>query len=374
MNGSSGMVSLATLLILFFISAVVIAAGLFILTAVSPVLKYAQKVERKSHMQEILAEIITAMNSDKTPEADSLFDAWHSEIETLAGENSCKIAVLPVSDAINPNFATQEFLSSDYILSAIKANGNQMANIKQYRADHFISTDLQKHYEAFFPEEILSDESLFMYLSPYGYANINNCDITIADTLLNKWSDTGCREYLNGLRQEEKTIASIKDAMQSLGIDDAGIITTASQYNVNYMPPDQLLGVLEYFEGFKNKDRAIANAKGIHQLIVNAREHGEITPVQLQQILAVPAQPHPVFSYLGTITWFYKVTVSIDEISMVSILCKVPAEENPLYGDLNMNSEFFTSVPEEANEPLEIKAADIGEQSYRVISVRYSYE
>ncbi|MBN2510573.1 MAG: hypothetical protein JXB03_09855 [Spirochaetales bacterium] len=375
-NTADGFASLGTLAVLLVASAVMTGAALYIASAAKPVFRYHARVSAESGLQDALCAVLALMHTDTTPHADSPFDPWVRNMEALAAEHECVIEVRPASDTINVNVATQEFLAFDYTTAALNTSAGTVQGIRQYRADNGISLDIVTHYKDFFPQEILTEK-----LSARGWININNADITVADTLLAAAAGTGCRDYLNTKRAAEETVTSTDQFMRDLGIENSSILTTASQHNVNFMEPDQLLALLRYIASFENPERSLTGPDSLHQLIMNSRNHGEILPDQLSSILSVPSQPHPVYSYLGTITWFWHIRIARKEGDMTLVLtavaCKIPAAENPMYGkdrSISFNSEFFQEVPLEANAPLHYDLPGGEENRLKLVSLRYGYE
>lgn len=363
-SSSRGYISLSILLLLLFISLILSSMIYFYHSSLLQSHELKTKIENTHALQNTFTTLLSFMHTSSSPYSDSQFDAWNEQIKELEQKTNSFISILPISDKININHATVEFLSNKTITNTLKRKTSMTSSFQEYRFKHGISLDFSGHYQDFF-----TDPSFLEHTSPWTWCNINNSDLFVIELLLSSDNNEQVIQHIKQSRAENEMITSIGRLPDLNKAEDVGILATASLYNVNYIEESLLWGIIEYIGSFTDKKRSIANPESVYTVIIAERRENEITPEALVNILKPEIQPHPIFSYLGTITWFWKITISTSSTTLEAVICKVPAPENPLYTG-NITKSPFIELPYSVNEPLHVILPDDKSMYYQVVSMR----
>jgi hypothetical protein len=316
-GNDGGYASTYFLFALILLSALVLGIGLHLYSGFQAVLHFKHDNSISVELSGITAEIIDAIRDDPSPGVQCFADpvwTWH---EKTRGDYTVNIS--PVSDRINLNF-TRKNVFDKTALSLLFMPGKTSADLRQYREDYGFFLSPSAYGEFFIPA------NLDRYFSCYGWANINLLDEFAARGLAR--SLTGSDETAERLRGTIETllldrrIASPGDLRMLFGINYRELfpfVNAEPLININHADPDLLRELLAY------PDYGVDSPEGRLSEILARREGEGITRAGIPRILDV-APENPLLHYLGSVTWFWEITVTGKNKTLRTVLCGLPPE------------------------------------------------
>jgi hypothetical protein len=328
MNSEDGYSSAAVVTILFFLSIVTLG----VLNYLQNTGKLLSSLENHQmimiQLDEEVLLLIKQLSADPTPDADSQFDPVWTYLENRM-ESGIEITLEDISSRFNLNFMRTKMLDeSDFSKSMLL--GNTPDRLKLFRGEKGFFSDKEAGYVDFFKTKDLED-----YFTVYSYANFN---ITYEDSLKKLYETRVSTENSHTfLAKVQKHIAGQTIADKRMFRDIAGssfhslypLINTESLMNVNFVPERVLLAVLNYPYGGKRHDESLL----YYEIIKNERAGLELDNLFLEQHLILEGEYLRILQYLGTRTWFWKITATMEEESLEVILCRLP--DNELFSSSN---------------------------------------
>jgi hypothetical protein len=119
--------------------------------------------------------------------------------------------------------------------------------------------------------------------------------------------------------------------------------------NINHVDPDLLWELLAYPDyGVKSPDARLSE-------VLARRELEGIARADIPLILGVPPDS-PLLQYLGSVTWFWEITVSGGRKTLRTVLCRIPPE----YDSASFGTEAGT-----------LRSAESAINEYQIIEQRY---
>jgi hypothetical protein len=312
-KNNQGSITIQTIAIIFLLSAIGFGSFLIIHSTFT---RFVNRVENYDGevdaFAEILKDMIQDIEKDTSPNADSSFDSYF----TIMERNNIISAIYDISSALNPNWIRKQPLQETKLreLLIIGANAD---GLQQYREDYGFSQNINDFYKPFF-----SEKTCELYLTPWSYANINNTDEFALRALFARITGniTGAEAFhskIQTLLIEQKILKEV-DLMAFLGADAgklAGLITTRPQWNVNFLDPLLLSSILSY-PGYK-----ISQPQKKTEQIISEREYREISFNRLKDICELK-EDHPIFSYLGSETFFWRVMLKRYDKTLMVVLAR----------------------------------------------------
>jgi len=272
---------------------------------------------------------------DPTPESDSPEDPiWRqlSVQNSAAADETGSSPVIELEDAsskINPNWVRKnlfERTSLSALFSPVAASiGSPSDHLQQLREDRGFFCDLEVGYGSLF-----SAETRTKYLTAWSYANINLTDEFVLQRLceLRTGNAAAAETFHTSIQRllQQGKILHEEELEEFFGTDYRQlypVVNALPWWNVHYLPPLILRQILSY-PGFRISDPAARADR-----ILAACEKGEVSPKDLQSLVGAPAD-HIIYQYLGTVTWFWKITIVAGSDRLEAVLCRLPpAQTNP---------------------------------------------
>ncbi|MDR2784745.1 MAG: hypothetical protein LBB83_02405 [Treponema sp.] len=316
-GGNDGYASTYFLFMLVLLSSLVLGMGLYLHSGFQAVLYFKHDNSISVELNRITAEVIDAIRNDPSPGIQCFADpvwAWH---EKTQGDYTVNIN--PVSDRINLNF-TRKNIFDKTALSLLFMPGKTSADLQQHREDYGLFLSPSAYEEFFIPA------NLDRYFSCYGWANINLLDEFAARGFAR--SLTGSDEAAERLRNTIETllldrrIASPGDLRMLFGINYRELfpfVNAEPLININHIDPDLLRELLAY------PDYGVDSPEGRFSDILARREGEGIARAGIPRILGV-APENLLLHYLGSVTWFWEITVAGKSKTLRTVLCGFPPE------------------------------------------------
>jgi hypothetical protein len=318
-ENDGGYASTYFLFALALLSALVLGIGLYLHSGFQMVLRSKHDNSISAELNRITAEVIDAIRNDPSPGVQCFTDpvwAWH---EKTRGDYTVNIN--PVSDRINLNF-TRKNIFDKTALSLLFMPGKTSSDLQQYREDNGLFLSPSAYGELFIPA------NLDRYFSCYGWANINLLDEFAARSLAR--SLTGSDEAAERLRGTVETllldrrIASPGDLRMLFGINYGELfpfVNAEPLININHADADLLRELLAY------PDYGIVSPEGRLSEILARREGEGIARAGIPLILGA-APENLLLHYLGSVTWFWEITVAGKNKTLRTVLCGFPPESD----------------------------------------------
>jgi len=309
MKPNEGSGTLEVILVLLLLSSFISGYALYLMTSRHITAKYL-KDSSSSNLFMTLGEISALLEKDK-----DIPDSPTDSIYTYTKEGF-KVEVEELSSRINPNWIYVHVLA-ETPLSKLCLSAEKPLTLQQYRIDHGFSVNIAKHYNDFFTKEAFEK-----FLTPYGYVNLNNDDeFAIEKAIIEAGGENAFAAYIHSIirqKRESRELINRVELEQLLTSQRkklADIIGIEPQWNVNHADSFLITSLISY-EPFN-----IKNAVTVATSIIAAREAKPITQIQLIDLTGLNPN-HRLFTWLGTRSWFWSVTISSGGKTLHAILAR----------------------------------------------------
>jgi hypothetical protein len=363
-NRQAGSIAVNVLIVVAFLS--VAAAGLLILLArwFPDAERDRDRAQTHAKLDGMLAEAAAHLGTDPTPDSDSAADpVWDWAGSTAA------VTIEDASSRIDPNWVRKSLFEKTDLARLFSpgsgVTGAPADYLQQLREDRGFFADIGAGYHMLFSPQVLA-----AYMTPWAYANINVTDEFALRKLCKiRTGDAAAAEAfhtrIQQLLQQERIVEE-KDLRSFLGAEFDRLypaVNALPVWNVHFLPELLLRELLRYPDyGIKSPDRKA-------EQLLALRQSGEITPADLLSIVGLPAN-HVIYQYLGTTTWFWKMTVtlpadSLPGATLTAVLCRLPADNS---ADVSADDSAAPAASA-GNGPAGTGSA---RPAFRVVSRRYS--
>jgi hypothetical protein len=245
---------------------------------------------------------------------DSPFDAYAGDVSFA--DASCLASDL--SSRINPNWVDPALFEKTS-LGALLKNGVSPSELRQYRADKGFSSDVAVFYSRFFVEGAFEDA-----LGAYSYADLNTSDeFALEDLYLEMTGDKSSSGAFHARVRDRRL------AVRPVSVDDLNgflapcmdtvfpAISVSPPMNVNFVS-GKTLGALLSYPAF-----GIGDWSERRDAVLAARARRELSMESLYALLGV-AKENPVYRYLGTKTWFWRVSIKNGASTLDAVAARIP--------------------------------------------------
>jgi hypothetical protein len=318
---NKGGIAVQAIVMLFFILIIVGGLNALLSTQILAVHKIADRSDELLKLQDEARKIVALLSEDSTPESDSALELKNLN-DKIAGlfEGA---TIESCSDNLNPYFARKNiFEKTD--LKKWMASGQGIDQWQQWREDNFLAVTDGPWLKDFFDKEVI--EKKFSY---YGYINFNNTDEFVLRRI---YSDAVGEEGSEAFHSRVQSLL-----LQGKILDREGLKTflqldyeklypmmnTESSWNVHFLDPETLREILRY------PAYAIAEPDSKFSMIMTTRASGELAPALFVSFIDKPKDA-PVFTYLGTKTWFYRIEIKKKFLNYRIIVMQLPPESDTM--------------------------------------------
>lgn len=285
--------------------------------------------EVRAHLEAEAARVLDQLSKSSAADVDSLFDPVWTCVGTTR-DGGVRVTLEDVSSQLNLNTVrTELFEKTD--LGGLLSLGHSAMELRQYRADKGLFQSVSS-YDGFFPPGTLARD-----FTVYGYININT---TFEDVLravfAARTGDAAAaeafRDAIRGflMKQELVTREQLAVLFGLYSPQVFPLVNVEPQMNVNFIPPEILHAVLSYPYGGKK----IANFEAIYNAILSDRQSQGVTPQYLSNLITAKGPQLLVFQYLGTRTWFWRITAAGGGRSLVKVVARLPQEQKARFAIL----------------------------------------
>ncbi len=304
------------------ITASLLAAGLS--TGISLTQQYIEKsISIQKDRKQLLLEInrvINQLQSNPNPESDSAFDpVWKYVHEASSGYRYLKL--IDISSRMNPeSMQTAFFKKTD--LNRILLPGISLELFKDIRKKTGFVMDIRSTYK-----NVLQKDALETYFTAFGFLNVNtDYEYSLREMFELLTSDSGAADVFHTFithELKEKKLITEEELYTALGTYRQAVfpvISTLPKMNIHYVPGFILKQILMYPYGGKS----IKGNKNIFTSLLHLRDTREITPEDLHTLVKTEGLQNRFFQYIGTKTWFWKVSAATKRTAAAAVIVCVP--------------------------------------------------
>jgi hypothetical protein len=347
---NQGNASIAVLVVFFAISVVFISAAAFSGGLIKLTFGITSDYNERTFLSAEAQKVIKLISEDPTPDADSRLDPVWAEV-ALPSTPGIEITLEDISSRVNPNAAVDILLKGLNLLKPDKL----FEEFQKYRMENGPLSDINNSYVDF-----LADEALEKYCSEYTFFNINTAEENMLYKLFEartgkKATSTTFPTHLRAIKTKPALVTG-KNIKEVLGVDWSSVyplICAESQWNVNLIDKNMLTAFLAIA---KNTYKFELNGD-VSVAIMNMRSQTEITEALLPAIVQPKFKGTFLEAYLGSKTWFWKITVARGNLACECIVSRLPPSpgEKEKAPRLRLVEERFKriQVKNNANDPAE---------------------
>lgn len=313
-----GSASAVVLILILFLSALFLAASLFLELSLRQLRRSEERDERRRSLLREARRTLQLLLEDPTPLSDSPRDPVWEGIQRPV-ESGCTVELKDLSSHLGLNWARRELLES---LGVLKP-GHSAQELQQFREDTGIHLNLKPGFLAFFSEEDLA--SLF---TAYSYFNINIGDeFALRKLHFVRGGDLARAEEfhvaIQQLRIQRKTVEPA-ELEQQIGAENYRLLypllNAEPVMNLHFVPASVLRGLFRHYQVPVEKAESI----------LAVRPSTEFGASELEALFGkVAFEKTPLRQYLGVRTWFWQIRVRCGEDGLSWVVARLPGTEGP---------------------------------------------
>lgn len=314
-----GAATVLLLAVIVFLSAAAVGAMVLLSSALRVQTRLAERAQRKETLEATARSVLTRLAADASPNEDSRFDSVWSYI---AKENNShtSLSLEDISSRLNLNLLRTAVLQKTSLRSAI-APGHTADGLRQYRATKGPFASLSAYSAYIVPDALHKDFTVF------GYVNVNT---TFEDSLRQVFqARTGDRNAADAFHSQIQAFLMKKKLIQQAQLRQLfglyypelyPLMNLQPSINVNFAPAAVLRAILSYPYGGKQ----LPGWQQVLAAVVAERASAPITHQDLTGMIHVSGEQELILQYLGTRTWFWRITASRGAARDVLIAARIP--------------------------------------------------
>jgi hypothetical protein len=307
--------------VLLFLSGVAVGAMALLGTSALQVRHGISREEIHGRLEDVAAKVLDQLGRPAAAGVDTPTDPVWTYVAGLRGEGR-DIILEDLSSRLNLNTVRTELLEKTE-LGGLLAQGRSAQELRQYRADKGPFPTLSSYAPFFSPAALERDFTV------HGYVNVNTA---LEDTLRqffeartqDKPSSETFRGAIRGYLSRQQLVRT-EELPALLGLyypQLYPLMNVEPQMNVNFIPEEVLHAMLSYPYGGKR----IEGFETAYQDILAARAQGAVDERSLASMVHAKAGQLLVFQYLGSRTWFWRISVREGTHTLEWVVARIPGE------------------------------------------------
>ncbi len=319
----NGFSSITALIIMLISSILVLGLG----AGISLTQNYIKKSELLQKDRERLrlevGRIRNQLQKDPTPESDSPLDPVWAYIRRQSSLYRY-LKLSDISSRMNPGAMQIAFLKKTDFKTTL-SQGVSTAVFKEFRNETGFVLDISSVYK-----NVIKENALNNYFTAFGYMNVNtDYEYSLKEMFSLLTDDREAAEIFHTFISEalkKKHLITERELSTALGEYRSNVfpvISTLPGMNIHFIPEFLLKQVLAYPYGGKVIDRSAHLFKSLLYL----RNTLEITPEKLHTLVKTKGLQNRFFQYIGTKTWFWKISAATKRIAIHAVIVCVPGQE-----------------------------------------------
>ncbi len=335
MKRTEGYASFTVFVMILSLAGLILSASQFMYQHKRSIIALGNKTEQEALFMETARSICLAMVNDTSQEADSPFDQVWTSLES----DEMELSLTELSSRLNPNFDGLYFWEESNLRSRIKSS----ITLKEWESER-ISVFSFKQND--FKDKLLEEDWDNLY-SLYTLLNVNTAPSEVIEGYLrqNNYPENTISFTLSKIRQKKNKNEYISQRDISNWLAEANrkagaVLNSQSKININFIDPLLLETVLST----PWMGETVDNYLVMKNNILNARSTNELTEQDLREILSCDEKiKDQILMYLGSKSWFWKLSIANESAEMELILCRVPSlDDIPENSGIQIVNKKFT--------------------------------
>lgn len=321
-RGSAGYASLAALVVLTLLGIIGASAASSANFGGRRLVRFEGESRMRARLLDGLDEVAEALAADNTPLSDSPGDPVWAVVRrgTRHGDD---VGLEDISSAVNINAVSNSYLLSDALRPRYDSFTAPEA-IREYLGESGPFRGMEEA-EGIVPEE--PEEGRGRFFTVYGYWNPFISDVNALAAMIRArgGGNEGAAELAARLAGAARANSGFSDGDMALILgedpDDLGaLLTTAPLINVHFADGELLAAILD----FSYAGETLPNRIGALDAIMAGRLMGELSPGDLGAAVERKEGQDDVLRFLGTVTWFWEITVESDSMRLRAVAARLP--------------------------------------------------
>ncbi|ORC31225.1 hypothetical protein B4O97_17075 [Marispirochaeta aestuarii] len=291
--------------------------------------KSAEMIKIADSVQEFLEELDPS-------EPDWSGSAVFTDIALLESEESCTVTLEDISSRFSINSMNTKMISETEVRSFLLPGMGADA-FQQDREDDGFAVDILARFGNVFKEEFLAN-----YATSRGYWNINTADEFSLKKVFAEitGNEAAAEEFHHKLRERRRTVTLVKpeELEEFVGVHWFDrvfpCINAFPSVNIHFTPDWVLKQIISYpafrVTAPEAVAREISSLRGSRAIL--QEELPDMIPVQEKDEggnIILPKEQNRLFAYMGTVTWFWQISVEKDASRLIRVVARIPDKRGP---------------------------------------------
>jgi len=335
-HADEGSITAAALVLLIISTGLTLSAASLAWTQRRQLASFRTSTERAVAMTEIADTVQASLAKLDPSEPDWSGSKVFTEISLLEREGSCTITLEDISSRFSINSLNTKMISETEV-SSFLLPGMGAGAFQQDRENDGFAVDILARFGHVFREEFLAN-----YATSRGYWNINTADEFSLKKVFAEitGNEAAAEEFHHRLRERCRTVVLVRpeELEEFIGVHWFDrvfpCINAFPSINIHFTPDWVLKQILSYPAFRVTAPEAVAlelsslrNSRAILQ-----EELPDIVPVQEKDEdgnIVLPKEQNRLFAYMGTITWFWQISVEKDKSLLTRVVARIPDKRGP---------------------------------------------
>ncbi|WP_319476448.1 hypothetical protein [Marispirochaeta aestuarii] len=331
-----GSITAASLVLLIISTGLTLSAASLAWTQRRQLASFRASTERADEMVKIADSVQKSLEELDPPEPDWPGSRVFSDISSLEREGSCTITLEDISSRFSINSLNKKMISETEIRSFLLP-GMGADTFQQDREDDGFAVDILARFGHIFKEEFLAN-----YATSREYWNINTADEFSLKKVFAEitGNEAAAEEFHRRLRERRRTVTLVRpeELEEFIGVHWFDrvfpCINAFPSVNIHFTSDWVLKQILSYPafrvtapEAVARELSSLRDSRAILQ-----EELPDMIPVQEKDEegnIVLPKEQNRLFAYMGTVTWFWRISVKKDQTLLTRVIARVPDKRGP---------------------------------------------
>ncbi|WP_319562725.1 hypothetical protein [Marispirochaeta sp.] len=349
-HADEGSITAAALVLLIISTGLTLSAASLAWAQRRQLASFRASTERAADMADIADAVQASLEELDPGEPDWSGSAVYTDISVLEREGSCTITLEDISSRFAINSLNKKMISETEV-SSFLLPGMGAGAFQQDREDDGFAVDILARFGHVFKEEFLE-----RYATSWGYWNINTADEFSLTKVFAEitGNEAAAEEFHQKLRERRRTVTLVRpeELEEFIGVHWFDrvfpCINAFPSINIHFAPDWVLKQILSYPafrvtapEAVAGELTSLRDSRAILQ-----EELPDMIPVQEKDEdgnIVLPKEQNRLFAYMGTITWFWRISVKKDQTLLTRVIARVPDKRGP-EGELHREYRSVSEV------------------------------
>ena len=335
-HADEGSITAAALVLLIISTGLTLSAASLAWTQRRQLASFKASTERAAEMADIADAVQASLEELDPGEPDWFGSRVYTDISLLEREGGCTITLEDISSRFSINSLNKKMIRETEIRSFLLPDMGADA-FQQDREDEGFAMDILARFGHIFKEEFLES-----YAASWGFWNINTADEFSLAKLFSEVTDNeaAAEEFHHKLRERRRRVTLVRpeELEEFIGVHWFDrvfpCINAFPSINIHFAPGWVLKQILSYPafrvtapEAVAGELTALRDSRAILQ-----DELYSMIPVQEKDEdgnILLPREQNRLFAYLGTVTWFWRISVKKEQSLLTRVIARIPDKRGP---------------------------------------------